>query len=246
MLNKALIAQNIKNLVQQKGMKLGDFESAAGVSTGYISRLIKADDPTSVPLMELLAHASNSFGVSIDTLISVNTSSMTPNETYLLNFLDKIFKDTQTGNLSWDMEEEATLTQHHGAHPHPLIIDVNGYQDPYFQYCSLFNYSNRMGAFSANTYLGTRFLYIIQVLTPQADFNESDGYEIYMSDIRKKNAEKVVLVKNGDALFATVHNIFKEASKAGNQIQITSNVKNTIDSYLNPPTIQEGDEDLPF
>jgi len=118
-LNKELMFENIYYLLEKTDKKIGEFETAAGVSPGYISRTLK--DEKSKPGIEFIFNAARELGLSVDTLVSVRFSELTPTEKYLMQFIDKLKKDTASDKLAWDRETENELNY--------MDPDMNGYVD---------------------------------------------------------------------------------------------------------------------
>lgn len=85
--NKQVLFDNIAFLVKERGLKIGELETGAGVSPGYISRASKEGGPT--PGIEFIANIARELQVSIDTLISAHMAEMTPTERYIISFLEK-------------------------------------------------------------------------------------------------------------------------------------------------------------
>ena len=97
MFDKIKLLQNIRFLALQKGVKIGELESEAGVSVGYISRMLKVEDSGSASLMDLAILASDKFGVSLNALAQTDLSEMLPNELYLAKFFSRLEKKTTVG-----------------------------------------------------------------------------------------------------------------------------------------------------
>ena len=97
--NKQLLFENIGFLVRERGLKIGELETAAGVSPGYISRTSKDGGPT--PGIEFVVRVASELKVSIDTLISTNLADITPTERYLIGFLDKLVSKTGDHQMIW-------------------------------------------------------------------------------------------------------------------------------------------------
>lgn len=98
--NKALCIQNIRTLLSQKGVRLGDIERASGNSPGYLSRLEKPDNTTD-PSVEFLANAAYMLGVSLDDLISSPIEDLSPNDEMLISFIEKLICNTKKDSLTW-------------------------------------------------------------------------------------------------------------------------------------------------
>ena len=107
--DKSLLGKNIRFLANKNGIKVGDIENEANVSTGYLSRLANEDNKNSFPIMDLLFLISKKFDVSINTLLSVDFSSLTPNEILLSQFFDKLNKDTENNKIIWELDSKEKL-----------------------------------------------------------------------------------------------------------------------------------------
>lgn len=121
--NKKLMLENIEHLLKQTGMKIGELETAAGVSTGYISRISK--EGGAKPGIDFIINVAAALGVSVDTLITIPLAEITPTEKYLISFLEKLKRDTAEDNLEWEKETAYYLNRmqcnEDGVIPHPLF-----------------------------------------------------------------------------------------------------------------------------
>ena len=91
---------NIGCLIQQKGMKVGEVETAIGISAGYLSRLSK-DGNSSIPATDVTWNLAQHFGVSTDALISGDFSDGSDNLSVLKRFLRKLIVRTIDGSIDW-------------------------------------------------------------------------------------------------------------------------------------------------
>lgn len=98
--NRQQLVDNIGSLIQQKGMKIGEVESAIGISTGYLSRLSK-DGNNSIPATDVTWKLARHLGVSTDALISGDFSAGTDNLSVLKRFLKKLTVQTVDGVVDW-------------------------------------------------------------------------------------------------------------------------------------------------
>ena len=117
--NKAVFFSNISFLLKERGMKIGEFETEAGVSPGYISRSSK-EEGSSKPGIDFILKAASVLGVSVDALLSIDLSCLSPTESYLASFLGKLDQNTMAGLLDWQCEAVSYLM-------HGLREDFNGY-----------------------------------------------------------------------------------------------------------------------
>ncbi len=127
--NKQRLFDNIAFLLKVRGMKIGELETAAGVSAGYISRASKEGGST--PGVEFIINAARALGVSVDTLISANMTELTPTEKYIISFLEKLERDTNEDKLDWCCESAESLNC--------MGTDMNGNPDHH-----LFSYETFM------------------------------------------------------------------------------------------------------
>ena len=108
-LNKELMLDNIYYRLQELDMKIGELEAEADVSPGYISRTSK--DENSRPGIDFVIKAAHALQVSVDTLLNVRLSELTPTEKYLFKFLEKLKRYTSEDKLAWNRESASTLNQ---------------------------------------------------------------------------------------------------------------------------------------
>ena len=119
--NKSVCFSNIRELLRlNSDVKIGQIEKEAGIRLGYMSRLEKEGNK-SEPSMEFVVTAAKLLKVSLDTLVSVNLTGLTPTEQYLVNFFDKLKADTLADRLEWNIESSDYLNR--------IEADMNGYVD---------------------------------------------------------------------------------------------------------------------
>mgnify|MGYP000028564684 CR=1 FL=1 len=121
--NPKTLFDNIDFLIKNQNRKIGEVENEAGVSAGYISRTSK--DGGSRPGIDFIMKIAHVLHVSIDTLLKVDISSLTPTERYLISFLEKLEQDTTHDLLDWDRLTAESLnnmdTDQNGNTNHPLF-----------------------------------------------------------------------------------------------------------------------------
>lgn len=108
MFDKTRCIATIYALAKEKGIKIGDLEEAGGVSKGYLSRINK-EDSTSSPSIELLDSISRQLGVGIDFLVNYSTETLSPNEQFVMQFIDKLMRMTVAGKVEWLVETSTIL-----------------------------------------------------------------------------------------------------------------------------------------
>lgn len=144
--NKRLLFENIAFLVKERGLKIGELETAAGVSSGYISRASKEGGPT--PGVEFIVNVANKLMVSIDTLISAHMAELTPTERYIISLLNKLERDTNNNKLDWKRESAESLNS--------MEADINGCVDhPLFKFETFSEWNDSNGPIEQS---GVRFI----------------------------------------------------------------------------------------
>lgn len=128
--NKNILFENISFLLKERGMKIGELENEAGVSPGYISRASK--EGNTKPGIDFIMKAAEALNVSIDSLVKLDLSRLTPTEKYLIPFLEKLINDTQNDKLFWQRELPEYLN---GNMPHDSKGNT---QHPLFKYKSFY------------------------------------------------------------------------------------------------------------
>ncbi|WP_337366559.1 helix-turn-helix transcriptional regulator [Phascolarctobacterium sp.] len=98
--DKSIYVNNIRYLANKQNKKIGDLETIAGVSTGYISR-INGKDSSAALSVESLVKIANELGVNLDLLISAELDGLSSTESYLLKFIEKLTQDTNEDVAEW-------------------------------------------------------------------------------------------------------------------------------------------------
>lgn len=102
--DKSVCFSNIRELLRQNpDVKIGQIEREAGIRLGYMSRLEKEGNKAE-PSMEFIVSAAKLLKVSLDALVSINLTGLTPTEQYLMKFFDKLKADTLADKLEWHVE----------------------------------------------------------------------------------------------------------------------------------------------
>lgn len=241
-LDKNRFALNLRFLAQQKGVKLGELETGAGVSVGYISRLSKSEDNASSSLVDLATYSSERFGVSLNTLLQADLSSYLPNELYLSKFIAKMEKKTAEGLLNWTYTTKATILSPSCSHPGTRY---NPDDIKYFK--SAFNAEHSLGDGSVYADIGQNLIYIVQILKNADSFEQVNGYEVYLSPYDADQEDDAVFYAcENDKLYPDLDRLFKSAMEASHQIKIYPNTRNVIDKFMKEDEYLAPDDDLPF
>ena len=134
--NKKLMLDNIMFMLRELGKKIGELETEAGVSPGYISRTSK--DSNAKPGIDFIVRVADALNTSVDTLLSVDLAGLTPTERYLIAFIQKLKDDTISDKLDWVRESADSLNRLdcdcNGWVPHPLFSYETFYEQTECEY----------------------------------------------------------------------------------------------------------------
>lgn len=95
------LAENIMALIQQKKLRIGEVEQQIGISTGYLTKMLKKETD-SAPSTDIIWRLSKVLGVSTDMLIEGDFSKATDNLQYMRKFLYRLQSLTDSNELEWD------------------------------------------------------------------------------------------------------------------------------------------------
>lgn len=249
-LDKAMFFSNIKVAAKQKGVKIGELESAAGVSLGYISRTSK--DSSSTPGFDFGVRVSKMLGVSLDSLAFRDLSKMTTTECRRISFIEKMIRDTQDDKLDWIRETPDDLnlrvtSDKEGNCSHPLF--------------TAFTYTNKDGSeeirpiFVSHSYEtdtqifdecfhfymrnGTA-LYIVNVVHDRPIYVDEDCVrEIWMCPNGEEKHFVCFSKDKNEAIAELVDTLYDEVSKSSMHPKSSKFVEDTIDSYLDDSGMKE-------
>lgn len=98
--NRQVVIDNIMALIQSRNLKVGEAEKQLGVSTGYLSRLAKKENDSTLSA-EFIWKAAQYFGVSMDSLIRSRFDGEDKMIDYMRKFLNRLIERTNDGVLEW-------------------------------------------------------------------------------------------------------------------------------------------------
>lgn len=265
--DKAQCFANIRALMKNTDVKIGQIEREAGVRLGYMARLEKPDN-TSEPSMEFIVTAAKMLNVSIDYLINAKIETMTQTEEYVLKFIRNITKDTQEGKMIWNREAAAVLNSTYNDYEsvgrrHPLFEyvdrELDGNNNPYLAtYRSKFFPERvtqvRMSAYNADLPRTASTLYIVPctILRGDDSLESDDCFEVYIDDDDTVISLCSTMLTCDEVALA-IKDLYNQIQEAASHIQINNRARFVIDAYMREDepngftNIPDGiDEELPF
>lgn len=233
---KVLLYSNFMYWISKLNLKIGEFEAKAGMTPGYLSKLQK-DESKGNNILDFMVNASKILGVSIDSLVSVDFSSLTKTEKYFADFIDKVIRDTTDGKLNWCKETTTLLQDFNYQSKHPLFKEMDpGYGEPWYQYNSLFDINVNIGGECYYVNLVDSTLYLMNVYSN----NEPFGVELYFVKNKPSNDKEVIKIcqiETNSPLESLGGKLNSVAKESANHIHLNENAKSIIDDFMN---------DIPF
>ena len=259
--NKTLCFSNIRELLRQKpDVKIGQIEKEAGIRLGYMSRLEKEGN-TSEPSMEFIVTASKLLKVSIDTLISVDLTGLTPTEQYIVSFFDKLKTDTLQDRLDWSKETAFNLNRiepdYYGVIYHPLFAQETFYEETECEYpeevTRIVFSSKTFGphtcingdCFNLRLKNGTT-LYLMDIAKSVHRINDPSAYavEAWMC-VPHKGSQLLVASQDNTPIAPLLEILFSVVKERMEHPKVNNDVMYAIDSYMKDD-IADDPEDTPF
>ena len=248
--DKKTCLENIRYLLSQKPVKLGEIEREAKVSPGYLSRLEKEGNTTD-PSIEFLITAAQKLEISLDTLVKTKLSRLTVMENELIHFLAQLKNDADTDELFWAGDSITKLDSYESmgleqttVQPHPLyqvIVTPDGPEN--YAYHSEF--FPELPITPVDTCYHTRLqetadeLYLMKVCEITGIDTHGDVYiELYhveASGIVHPICNSLQAPKD---ISNAVNELYESAAIAATHVRIEKETRSLISSYLGSKTIR--------
>lgn len=246
--NKNIMFNNITFLLKERGKKIGELESEAGVSPGYISRTSK--EGNTKPGIDFIMKAAEALNVSVDTLLRVDLSSLTPTERYLITFLEKLAKDTLDDKLDWQTETAVYLNKRLDSDPtgccdHPFFgLDTAYAQNEEGGVDTLSILAIISQTYDSDTLIAgdcynlrmknDTFLYIMNICKRERSMGEPKVpvIEIWMCPRRSKN-QFLCRTTDTEEIAGLIEKLYAVVSKNAQHPKVNKGIKNVIDAFLN-------------
>ena len=250
--DKSILFRNIRELLKNSDVKLGQIEREAGCQAGYMSRLEKAGN-TSDPSVEFVVTAAKLLNVSVDLLINADVGTVTPTEEYMLKFLNSMIEDTRSDDLTWKRETttmlehvEPDMSSRNGGTYHPLFLyerswkNEEEYEDDIF-YNSHF-YPKETVRVVANCYnadlggTGAKiYIMVCRKGTAREQIDAPKFYELYL--FRNEIEPICCTLQTCGAISETVEALYKEIEVAATHVHLGMNARSIIGEYFEERTL---------
>lgn len=178
--DKAIMVENIRRYAKDKGIRIGNIETMAGVSAGYFSRIDGKDKNSITPSIETIVKVADLLCVNIEDLLYSKDEYQTPNEKKALDFINTLIKRTQLYQIDWVKEKREDIVscdRDTGNTKHPLARSYIKEDNP----------SDYFGNNNYEPYYKSQFIrdknYIVVL--------EGDGYKCEITNTASAYIEKV-------------------------------------------------------
>lgn len=238
--DKHLLFNNIRYLLKKNSIKLGDIEKEAGVAPGYMSRLDK-DFSSTEPSLEFVFTAAKLLNNSIDSLLKVDLSKLSYNEEYILNFLNKLIKDTDNDIISWNAEKEEYFKNlnYSEKYSHPLFTveqfeeifpDGPAITEHMVFKSSCYGKNTLIGGDGYNLEISDNYrLYIMKIKNNTA--NGTSSIEIWMYNT-KNNVSKPLITTADTNLSKTIITLYEKIGFSTKRPTIDKDLRTVIDTFM--------------
>lgn len=256
--NKQRMFDNIAFMVKELGMKIGELETSAGVSAGYISRASKEGGST--PGVEFVTNVAKALKVSVDTLISANMAELTPTEKYIISFLEKLERDTNADKLDWGRESAESLnrmgTDINGNPDHPLFSYETFYEQTDGEYpeemteCRFISHSFDVHTMAHGDCFHLRMkngamLYVMNISKSVYRTNDTGAFakEVWMYS--QGTSQYFCSNRDVPPIGTLVESLYSAISENSKHPKIKSGIQYVIDAFMQDDIEDDGDN-LPF
>lgn len=234
--DRKLLFDNIAFLVKRSGLKIGELETNAGVSAGYIARTIK--DGTAKPGMEFVIGVAEQLHVSTDLLLKTDLTKMDANAIYLIGFIEKLIRDTVENKLYWERETDEDLAHlergDEGEIYHPLFVDMPyecGNQGSVLFNSRSYSYKTRIAGDCFNLTLPNNArLYIMNIGSVA---NERSGAKEIWIDVPHVGATYLCSTLSGPAFATAIENLYSYVAEELKHPNLRPDLKVVIDAFMN-------------
>lgn len=211
------VLDNIYEIAKSKEILIRDVEEAAGVSTGYFSKLHKFGGDIKISV-DMLIRVANLFDMSTDAVIHYQSKKDIFLTEDIKLFLNLLIQDTEAGKLFWKVTDRDLRTEELAKQIGFTDIGVEKLSG----YSVILNNDNAV------------YLYRVRYFrkTPQAvEFCEL-GFEVYMADELHSYPVLMAVQDINDELFNRLEELHRTVMSNIDQIKVNDRVKDMIFNYL--------------
>lgn len=239
--SKTRLIQNIAYLMRLHGVKVGELETGAEVSTGYLSRLKNNESEDTCPSIDILMRMGNILHTNVFVLLYCDLANLTETETFIYKFLENLLKQTTDNKVCWDKITVNSLTNYlYSDKPHLLMRQDLGEEIIYDS-----DFTEDYVYLDGPAYKlerSTQDFYITKIKHKFSDNTLWTDYELY---IYKNGMKRKVCnaTKESKKLFNTILPLLYDAAAvSSNILKIDDEVQKGLTDFME----DKDNEDLPF
>lgn len=253
--DRARLMNNINTLIKDKNIKIGELENSIGISTGYLSKMSKADNE-SMPGIDLIWKLAQKLGTSVDMLVGGDFGRSNDNLFQLIRVLDKMKKDTDLHNIEWRrVPKEFYENVKIGTLPHPLFEENLPFNDDPEEFHYKSDFTNDPVGIFADCFEGDMLefgkIYIMNLFCKTKDEGATPYTEIILEQpeqVYEHGMEEGRLIPicstlgKGQSLEPYINELINCIERHEADVNLNNEQKSIISAYMNACT----DDELPF
>lgn len=242
--SKKVLMDNIYYLAKKNNITLGKLEELVGLSAGYLSRLNREDN-NSNPSIDVVSSFSKQLKVPVDILIKYDLSTLSPDDTYMLQFLTVLAGKTANNEIHWNLIPRDFFSEvMQGDYQHELF---EIHMSNYYEYTSRFFDGKIMDieGDALKVYINkTEYVCLYRVSCSTDERNIRDYYyELYLeSDSTEKKIEPLCNALMGDknsVYFEILDQLCDLAIESTKKVSLKSSVKSSLDKFINDGEVDD-------
>lgn len=253
--DRARLMNNINTLIKDKNIKIGELENSIGISTGYLSKMSKADNE-SMPGIDLIWKLAQKLGTSVDMLVGGDFDRSNDNLFQLIRVLDKMKKDTDLHNIEWKrIPKEYYEKVKSGEKQHPLFVPDFMGQTKLEQYSYDSDFTTDPVGIFADCFEGDMLefgkIYIMNLFCNTKDEGATPYTEVILEQPEQEYEHGIEdgrlipicsTLGKGQSLEPYINELINCIEKHEADVNLNSEQKSIISAYMNACT----DDELPF
>ncbi|MCP1110883.1 helix-turn-helix domain-containing protein [Ohessyouella blattaphilus] len=240
MFDKDRLLKNINILIKERGLKIGELETSVGVSTGYLSRLHRAETNV-IPGIDFVSNIADALDVSIDALINSEFDRPNDNTMYMANFLKELISDTNQLVYDWELSISTEATDN--AYGTGVTSELKGNKIPsdYNSESTYFNYRSRFNPGANLVFDGKHYfteidgMGVILLFAAEDPKNRIGGnvFELYSLDYYKNMLIPICSTLDNDGVVdASLKDLYASVLARDKDLKISNDAKELIEKYL--------------
>lgn len=231
--DKTMFLSNVRTLLKERNVKIGQLEADVKVQPGHISRLEKGSN-TSDPTVELVVSVAKELDVPIDLLLKTDLSQASNEDWKILMFLNKFYMDTETKEVDWDYIEKERAAKLVAGKPFSKNISISGLKETVFL-SNTYKTETIIGGTCFRAHIKGATILLMNVATLAKKYmDDSIVYELWMLT-ENETKTHFIADSNDDTekglITNMLYSLLKEREEE-DKAKMDPELENVINSYL--------------